>query len=308
MNCPKCNLVLPDKSAFCQYCGCNIEEEIKSQKAELIPDGMRSCPICNRIIRKDSSFCPLCGNKIENYQDVIDVNNDITEDYNKEECSRCQEQVNTDCTVCPSCGYNIEKYNEQKQKTKNVQNGKERHSLIWKIILVVLLMVSLIICVVLNNQVNQYKEKISNLENEITQNSKEINDFKNQAEKDKKQIQSLNENQNNCELYTDLYKILKANKNFGYASEEFYANKSILFLKKNSHEIPIKIKFNYDEGTIYYSVVSGDSNINAEWTEEAWDGYFTELLITPTKRGISEIEISSNIIREKFSIVVVVYD
>ena len=56
MKCPKCGIVLPEDSVFCQYCGCNISEVCAAKE----PKGPH-CKTCGNEIPEDSCFCQYCG-------------------------------------------------------------------------------------------------------------------------------------------------------------------------------------------------------------------------------------------------------
>lgn len=58
--CPICNIEYEDKFAFCNKCGCKLQEKIEQS----------FCPYCGKKVETDGEFCPYCGNSLSDTPSV----------------------------------------------------------------------------------------------------------------------------------------------------------------------------------------------------------------------------------------------
>ena len=176
----------------------------------------------------------------------------------------------------------------------------------------------LALCIALGAAVRKDKGEIESYKNEIEGYEEELNAADGELQKYTKTAKILNDMVDNSgdtfsdfnksvSFCTNLYSRFSPEKNIGYSSEDFHADKGIVLLKNGGEPTAVKIKLTYKDTTLIAHRVYGAYHVSCEWAAE-WDGEFIELTVAPESRGVSEIQISNEYTDEIFSIIAIVTD
>lgn len=280
------------------------------------------CPNCQSNIPDDSVFCPNCGCNIKEIEKTIEAQKMLEEDAEKESviisnvCPNCGKEFPSDSLFCPCCGCNIEdEYKKSEQNNSAIVPAEnttyKKPSSVWKVLTILLLALCIVLGVHSYNTSNEtgiQKAEYEEYEKNIKSYKEDLEKYANATRKLNYSLSYLNntipELEKSVSFYTELYDII-SKKNMGFSTENFHADKGIVFLKYNSKKATVKVKMAYENSTITATEIHGNNHITFEWSKK-WDGNTIDLYITPKSRGISEIEISNNRYDNPFSIIVIV--
>lgn len=272
MYCIKCGAHIPDDSKFCTVCGFNLREA----EAKTVPEPSPKVP------------------------PVVPV----------------QQQAPASQNTAPQYYSAPPSYEQASVPEKKGGMGKTA------VVFLVLFVAALFGCLALllnstslQAQNDEYKEKIGAYENEISAYRGQVEALERTKEAYKNEVSSLekeleeitaerNELYDTVDIAEQVFELMASNDSWGYATENFHANKGIVFLDRFAGTQSIEIFATYY--TTFHLEVSNTNVLDANWSDKEWTEKGTEVFMAPVDTGYCILTFTNDLYDTSFEVLVIV--
>ena len=325
MNCPNCGLLLPDDSSFCQYCGTvlpgNVPENEPAHAAHpsVQPDAASPAVMPSPAAVPSPTTAPFPAAVPSSIAAPSPAAAPATQ--NPGSATR-QKHKRKKTKQCKACGADID------PRTQKCTACGKPASRVQPAVLALAAVSVLLVCSLVGNLV-QYGSS-TRVQQELEQQLEQQWESSNatiaaqesailELEEKLEETEAERQRSEAMLLYTkaelkdaqedsynfDLIRSFLTKSDAGYASDQFYASKSVLILSMTGGDQTFSLITGFS-GHGQYSCSTTSNSVLVSFTEDTWYGGRTTIRVSPKSTGSAYITFSNNLNSQTFRVLVIV--
>lgn len=304
MNCPNCGFLLPDDSKFCQYCGTVLSGTAPGGEPAHAPAGPQA-------VLPDAAASPAAVPAPAAASDARNPGGTAPRTHRGKktrQCKACGADIDPRTKKCTACG----------KPASRVQPAALALAAVS-----VLLVCSLAGNLIQYSSAAQMQQELERkLEQQLESSNAAITAQKADILKLENQLKETEEASQRSQallLYTkseleqaqkeaynyDLIRSFLTKSDAGYASDQFFASKSVLILSRTGEDRTFSLTTGFSGGECSFSTSGNSARVS--FTENAWSGS-TTIRVSPKSAGTTYVTFSNTVNSQTFRVLILVTD